>query len=177
MICSGALCYPASQPRAATVSSVLQRSCVMQQCVAVCCSVSQCASVWSMICSGALCYQKSQQRATTVSSVLQRSYVLQQCVAVCCSVLQCVALCFSAEYNFFRSTVLPTITATSCNSQPCVAEMFVLQQCVAVHCSVLQCIAVCCSVLQCASVRSIICSGALCYPPSQPRAATVDRVL
>ena len=57
----------------------------MLQLDAVCCSVSQCATV----------------RRSVLQSVGVRwsasQYVAECCVAVCCSVLQCVAVCCSAH--------------------------------------------------------------------------------
>ena len=100
------------------------------QCVAVCCSVLQCAAVNSLQHSAIHCI-------AVICSDLQ-------CVAVCrthlsqlcCSVLQCVAVCCSK------------FTATNCNTL-CCSDL----QCVAVcrthlaqlSCSVMQCVAVCCS--------------------------------
>ena len=55
----------------AVCCNVLQISCSMLQCVAVCCSVMQCLA---MSCS------------------------VLQCVVVCCSVLSCVAVCCSAHF-------------------------------------------------------------------------------
>jgi len=56
------------------------------QCVAVCCSVLQCAD--SVFVSLAFSVSLVHQRVAVCCSVLQ-------CVAVCCSVLQCVAVCCS----------------------------------------------------------------------------------
>jgi len=82
----------------------------MLQCVAVCCSVLQCAAT-----SG---------RDKTL--VIRRLYIAEiccsvlQCVAVCCGMLQCVAVC--------------------CSVLQCVAVCCSVLQCVAVCCSVLPCV-------------------------------------
>ena len=61
------------------VSSFAQQQ---MQCVAVCCSVLQCAQLISV------CLAVCRQFIAVCCSVLQ-------CVAMCCSVLQCVAVCCS----------------------------------------------------------------------------------
>jgi len=58
------------------------------QCVAVCCSVLQCVTVYSQF-SSELTFEMF--RECWDSSFLSCSVL--QCVAVCCSVLQCVAGC------------------------------------------------------------------------------------
>jgi len=68
----------------ATLCVVLQQQCVavrMLRCVALCCSVVQCAD--------------STHALHRYLSVIQCVALQQQYVAVCCSMLQCVAVCYS----------------------------------------------------------------------------------
>jgi len=129
---------------------------VSERCVAVFCSVMQCAAVLQCVaacCSVLWCDMKprveivaveastdirnfvravSERCVAVFRSVLQRVAVYcsaLHCVAVCCSMLQCAAV--------FRRVL---------------AVWFSVLQCVAVCCNVLQCVAVCRSVLQCIMV-------------------------
>jgi len=109
-------------------------------CVAVCCSVLQCAVVYSI-------HQKAAE-----SRVLQ-------CVAVCCSVLQCAAICCSV-LQCVAVCGIPQKAAEPGRDEPCVLR------CVAVCCSMLKCVAVIrklpsqgetgrvrCNMLQCVAAR------------------------
>jgi len=99
----------------------------LRKCVAVCCSVLQCA-VGVVVC-------------RIASQCVHMWMALCKCVAVGCSVLQSAAVsrCVYAYGMHFVSVLL------------CVAA------CCIVCCRVLQCVAVCCSVLQhvamCVAVR------------------------
>jgi len=67
----------------------------MQVCVAVCCSVLQCASQ-VIQCASEVMADLYQMQVAPVSPVLPCvATVCLQCVAVCCSLLQCVAVCCS----------------------------------------------------------------------------------
>jgi len=133
----------------------------MLQCVAVCCSVLQCASLLIFLHTLfhiSLCYYRP---PTTSPSITRTS--LWQCVAVCCCVLQCVVVC--------------------CSVLQCVAVCCSVLQCVAVCHSVLQCVAVCCSVLHYASllvILHIICTHPFVIvhhlPPPSLFAAVVNRL-
>ena len=88
----------------------------MLQCVAVCCSVSQCVQcvVTTFVATD------SADVVTTLQVCVALCCSALLCVAVCCNVLQCVALC--------------------CSVLQCVAVCCSVLQCVAVCCSVLQCV-------------------------------------
>jgi len=68
------------------------------QCVAVCCSVSQCVAVCVVVCCSAMQYffgECSPEGKDIAVSVAAYCSMLQY-VAVCCSELQCVAVSCSA---------------------------------------------------------------------------------
>jgi len=98
---------------------------VCLQCVAMCCTVLQCALRTPD--ESIVCHNDELLLQYTVLCCSE-----SQCVAMCCSVLQCVAVC--------------------CTVLHCVALCCSVLQCIAVCCSVLQCVAVCCSELQCVAV-------------------------
>jgi len=148
------------------------------QCVAVCCSVLQCAFFLLLLA------KKSQfqvlQRAAVCCSVLQCATVccsVLQCVAACCSVLQHVAVLLNAVCILLsangKKVSIPGVEhdAVCCSALLCVtvrcsallrvtARCSVLQR-VAVRCSVLQRVAVCCSVfMRCA--YAVFCSVFQC---------------
>jgi len=90
------------------------------QCVAVCCSVLQCAAVYQW---------SSLHRYLVVAAMGHCDCFVLQCVAVCCSVLQCVAV-----YQWSPLHRYLAVAAMGCCD--CVALQNVCG-------SVLQCVAVC----------------------------------
>ena len=117
----------------------------MLLCVAVCCSVLQCAAGVHIrvrpVCDG----RAMEVRVCGVMQCVAVCCGVLQYVAMCCSVLQCVALCCS---------VLQCVVGIRIRVRPLgdgraieVCECGVMQ-CAAVRCSVLQYVAECCSVMQ-----------------------------
>jgi len=163
--------------------------CSMLHYVAVCCSVSQCVTVWEhAICSTCVCtsvmqcvavrYSVSQCVVWWCSVVQQKSDPLRrkEChwwmpcapsvrVAVCCSRLQCVAVCYSVLQCLAMScnVVLQCCSTVQCSVLQCVAVCHNMSQCVAVYCMVLQCdVAVRYSVvMQCVAMsKEVMCTPA-----------------
>jgi len=152
----------------------------MLQCIAVCCSVFQCAAD-VLYCLHLPALHEHTDSIMVIPGVLQ-------CAEVCCNVLQCVAdvlpcVVVSSSFSPTRTNRLKLWSYGVCcsvlqhvaarcgvlvfqpytNAQTRLWFYFIsycniipmccsVLQCVAVCCSVLQCVAVCCSVLQCAAV-------------------------
>jgi hypothetical protein len=105
---------------------------IVLQCVAMCCSVLQCAA--AHICHVThWCDVQHLFQDLILQCVAVRCSVLQ-CVAMCCSVLQCVAVCCRVLQHIHVMWIVQVTWSTFSKT---------------LHSSVLQCVAVCCSVLQC----------------------------
>ena len=121
------------------------------QCVAVCCSVLQCVSIFKSA------------KGVSASSVIRLKALLTTCVAVCCSDVQYVAVGITSSFRMPRGDL-----HLSCNrlTGVCYSVLQCVLQCVAVFCSrsasfrmpnrdqrlsttrLTTCVAVCFSVLQ-----------------------------
>jgi len=111
--------------------------CGVSQCVAVRCSVLQCAAHIAVCCSVLQCAA----RIAVCCSVLQCGNMrsAEVFVAVCCSVLQCNAVCCSVLQCAARIAVCcrEYVSPRNCGIEANSADI-----CVAVCCSLFQCVAV-----------------------------------